>query len=89
VFAEVELEKDLLRQGVSYRYCFQKRESEKGSMENEFLYQRYYPFHNSYRMIKILDDIGKHLDFLDKHLQERRNSKSMEVQQKFYQLNTN
>ncbi|XP_062570766.1 E3 ubiquitin-protein ligase RNF213-like isoform X2 [Saccostrea cucullata] len=53
VVAEVDLEKDLLRNGLSYRYCFQK----KDSMENEFLFQQFYPYHSGERILRISPEI--------------------------------
>lgn len=57
VFAEVELEKDLLKNdGLSYRYCFFRKGNK--SPENEFLFRNYYPYHNGFRKLKIPAGLG-------------------------------
>lgn len=57
MFAEVELEKDLLKEpGLSYRYCFQKKG--KQSTENEFFFQKFHPYDNHERKLRITSNVG-------------------------------
>uniref|UniRef100_K1RKF6 Uncharacterized protein n=1 Tax=Magallana gigas TaxID=29159 RepID=K1RKF6_MAGGI len=57
VSAVVELEKILLRKpGLSYRYCFRRKGNK--SMENEFFFQQYYPYHSNYRRLIVPSHFG-------------------------------
>lgn len=60
MFAEIELEKDLLKNnGLAYRYCFQRKGgSSNKSHEIEFLFQKFYPYHNNCRILAIPTHLG-------------------------------
>lgn len=52
MFAEVELEKDLLKNsGLSYKYCFHRKGNQ--SQEPEFIFQTFFPYRNKYRVLKV------------------------------------
>lgn len=57
MFAEVELEKDLLNNdGLLYKYCFFRKGSK--SPENEFLFRNYYPYNNGFRKLTVPAGLG-------------------------------
>lgn len=63
VFAEVELEKDLLKNsGLSYKYCFHRKGNQ--SQEPEFIFQTFFPYRNKYRVLKVPVCLGNCFLFL-------------------------
>lgn len=63
VFAEVELEKDLLKNsGLSYKYCFRRKGNQ--SQEPEFIFQNFLPYRNQYRVLKVPVCLGNSFLFL-------------------------
>lgn len=63
VFAEVELEKDLLKNsGLSYKYCFRRKGNQ--SQEPEFIFQTFLPYRNQYRVLKVPVCLGNSFLFL-------------------------
>lgn len=63
MFAEVELEKDLLKNsGLSYKYCFHRKGNQ--SQEPEFIFQTFFPYRNKYRVLKVPVCLGNCFLFL-------------------------
>ena len=53
VYGEVELEKDLLKKGLSYRYCFERTKDGKVNPEIEHFFQHYLPYRNGTRTVEM------------------------------------
>lgn len=53
VYGEVALEKDLLKKGLSYRYCFERTNDGKTNPETEHFFQKYLPYRNSTRSVEM------------------------------------
>lgn len=53
VYGEVELEKDLLKYGLSYKYCFERTKDGKTHPETEHFFQKYLSYRNNTRTVEM------------------------------------